>query len=126
MGRPSLKTPELIDELFDRLAFNDNGLEGVCQADDMPSALTVLRWVREDEEFRKQYACAREAAGEIQAWRAMRAAINAIDATTARLEYDARKWAAGKLHGKWYGDKLDVAHSGGVSFNAAPADQSIL
>jgi len=108
MGRPSLKTQELVDELLSRLILCDSGLEGVCKADDMPSALTVLRWVREDEEFRKEYVRAREGAGEIQAFRAMNAAINADDPQKARLEYDARKWAAGKLHGKWYGDSTTL------------------
>lgn len=105
MGRPSLKTPDLVAELLGRLALHDSGLEGVCEADDMPHALTVLRWVREDEEFRKDYTRARESAGEIQAWRAMKAAIGAPDPSSARLEYDARKWVSGKLNGKWYGDK---------------------
>lgn len=105
MGRPSLKTPELIAELLERLTLCDSGLEGVCEANDMPHVLTVLRWVREDEGFRKEYVRAREAAGEVQAWRAMKAAIDAPDPVKARLEYDARKWVAGKLHGKWYGDK---------------------
>jgi hypothetical protein len=109
MGRPSLKTPELVAELFDRLTLSDGGLEGVCAASDMPSALTVLRWVRDDEEFRKEYVRARESAGEIQAWRAAKAAIGASDPAAARVEYDARKWLSGKLNGKWYGDRTTIA-----------------
>jgi hypothetical protein len=105
-GRPSLKTPELVEELLSRLVLCDSGLEGVCKADDMPGLRTVFRWINDDAEFRQEYMRAREMAGEVQACRAMQAAINADDPQKARLEYDARKWAAGKLHGKWYGDKL--------------------
>ena len=37
------------------------------------------------------------------------------DAGKARVRIDARKWLAGKMKPKVYGDKQTVEHQGGVS-----------
>jgi hypothetical protein len=95
----------------------------------MPTKSTVFRWLAADEMFRDQYARAREAqadaifdeildiadeehttvkrdpdGGEVEV---------TYDSTAVqrnRLRIDARKWMAGKLRPKVYGEKVDVAH----------------
>lgn len=87
---------------------SDYGLEQICQADDLPSARTVFRWLANNEAFRQQYARAKEVQGHVQADRGLKDALTATDASLGRLKWDARKWAASKLAPKQYGDKLAV------------------
>ena len=42
-----------------------------------------------------------------------------IDAQMARVEIDARKWFACKFLPRFYGDKVDVKHEGGISITVA-------
>lgn len=42
-----------------------------------------------------------------------------------RLRVDSRKWLLAKLHPKKYGDKLDVAHSGGVTLRFDSEDANL-
>lgn len=108
MARPSDYTAELAAEICARVMESDYGLEEICQADDLPSARTVFRWLAAHEEFRQQYARAKEAQGHVQADRGLKDALTATDASLGRLKFDARKWAASKLAPKQYGDKLAV------------------
>jgi hypothetical protein len=108
MGRPSTFTQEIADEICARVMESDYGLEEICEADDLPSARTVFRWLAAHESFRQQYARAKEAQGHVQADRGLKDALTATDASLGRLKFDARKWAASKLAPKQYGDKLAV------------------
>jgi len=112
LGRPSSYTPELAALLCERIVESDYGLEQICQAEDMPSASTVYRWLREREEFRQDYAHARELQGHVQADRGLRDAITAEDAGLGRLKWDARRWHASKLAPKEYGDSVALRHQG--------------
>lgn len=119
LGRPSDYTPELADEICTRLA-NGESLRAICSSDRddwMPHIGTVLRWVGQHEEFREQYARAREIQAETMADEIIGIADDAdIDAgagvAKARLQVDARKWVASKLLPKKYGDKLQAEVSG--------------
>jgi hypothetical protein len=87
----------------------------------MPSWPTLRRWLRNNEEFRTQYAHAREASAEALELRMMDEAQTATDrdsAAAARVRVDTLKWIAAKRNPKVYGDKMqhDVAHSGTVKF----------
>jgi hypothetical protein len=113
MGRPSTFTQEIADEICARVMESDYGLEEICEADDLPSARTVFRWLAAHESFRQQYARAKEAQGHVQADRGLKDALTATDASLGRLKFDARKWAASKLAPKQYGDKLELG--GGLS-----------
>jgi hypothetical protein len=108
MGRPSLKTPELIETMLLRLVESDEGLEGVCKADDMPAFQTVYRWLDEDEAFQEAYARARRQIADVQAFRGLRDAVKCEDAAKARVALDARKWLAAKLDSKKYGDSTTL------------------
>ena len=81
---------------------------------------TVMRWLAkaEHEEFREQYAHAREVQAEVRADEI----VDIADATeggsneavqSARLRVDSRKWIASKLLPKKYGDKIQHTGDGG-------------
>ena len=74
----------------------------------MPARSTVRLWQAADAEFSAQYARAREARAEVLADEIVDIADKAEDAQIARLQVDARKWAASKLDPKRYGDRLDI------------------
>lgn len=122
MARPSDFTQEIADEICERVAESDYGLEQICDDDDMPSARTVFRWLAkpEHEAFRQQYARAKEVQGHIQFGRGVKEALTATDAQLGRLKLDARKWAAAKLAPKVYGEKVAL-----VGGNPEEGDQPI-
>jgi hypothetical protein len=107
----------------------------MCEDDDMPDKATVFRWLAFHEDFRDKYALAREAQadalfddilsiaddgkndwmeknfGEETRW-----VENGEALRRSQLRIDARKWMAGKLRPKKYGEKIDVEHSGAVRY----------
>lgn len=122
-GRPSEFTPEIANEICERLAKGESlrRITGPDRDDFMPGQTTVFRWLEENEEFRKQYAYARERQADLYAEQVIDIAdCTDVDLTGPdgqrdpqrdRLRIDARKWYAGKLAPKKYGDK--IAHVGG-------------
>lgn len=115
MGRPSDFTPEIADSICELLAEGES-LRRICEAEEFPDRTTVRRWLKVNEEFRLQYAYARECQAETYAERIVDDAMVATDAAIGRLRMDALKWAASKLAPKKYGDK--VAHVGGSEGDA--------
>ncbi len=130
-GRPSLYTEALAAKLCLRLAEGET-LRSVCRDDAMPGKTTVLRRLadKKNADFRDQYAHARE----LQADSLFDEALEIADDVSgdwstdkdgkkvldhehiqrSRLRVDTRKWAAGKLAPKKYGDKLDLGGSIGI------------
>lgn len=107
-GRPSSFTQEVADLICERIIESDYGLEQICAADDLPSVRTVYRWLESNEDFRQEYARAKEVQGHVQAERGLKEALTATDAAIGRLKWDARRWTASKLAPKQYGDKLEI------------------
>jgi len=83
-------------------------LRMICQADDMPSESTVYLWLARNPEFSEMYARAREERAHIAAEDIIEIADTEPDPNVARVRIDARKWYAGKLNAKHYGEKLDL------------------
>lgn len=119
-GRPSDYTAEIADEICTRLA-NGESLRAICNSerdDFMPHIGTVLRWVSQNNEFREQYAKAREIQAETHADDIVSIADGPTEADDSvktardRLRVDARKWVASKLLPKKYGDKVTQEHTG--------------
>jgi hypothetical protein len=111
MGRPSSYTEEIAKAICERLAEGES-LRTICKDDGMPDCSTVFRWLGDDEraEFRKQYARARETSADHRFEEIVEIADDqTIDANSRRIMVDARKWVAGKLRPKVYGDKLELA-----------------
>ena len=76
--------------------------------DDMPSRDAVYSWLHEDLAFSDNYTRAREAQADYYADEITTIADTATDANLARVQIDARKWAAGKLKPKVYGERLQL------------------
>ena len=110
-GRPSTFTQVVADAVCDRLALGES-LRAIVQDPGMPGQRTVYRWLEENESFRQQYVRAREEQAHAIAELAVEEATNARDAQLGRLAYDARRWFAGKLAPKVYGEKVQQEHSG--------------
>lgn len=125
-------TQEIADEICERLAEGES-LRAICSDGHMPNKATVFRWLSQDDAFRDQYARAREAQADALFDEILHIADNPVmgekrkvdgekeEVTIGdmiehrRLQVDARKWMAGKLRPKVYGDKIDMNHSGQVS-----------
>jgi hypothetical protein len=114
MGRPSLKTPELLQTICDRIA-NGESLRAICQDADMPHRDTVDNWLIADPEFSAKHARAREAQGDLMDERILAAAeaVTPDMAAAERVRIDAYKWRAARLNPKRYGDKLGLVGGDG-------------
>jgi hypothetical protein len=97
-------------EICERMA-EGKGLRQICEAEDMPSRQTVMRWVESHDAFRDQYARARDAQYDRIAEEAIRIADDSSGdyfiedrngqsvvvpdharVQRARLQVDTRKW----------------------------------
>lgn len=108
-------------------------LRAMCKRNGMPAVSTVCKWLAQQPDFAKQYARARELQADTLADEILHISntvkkgkrkvtkptgeeITEADMTEhRRLQIDARKWLAGKLAPKKYGEKIQQEHSGSVS-----------
>lgn len=112
-----------------------DSLRTICRDEKMPSASTVFRWLADDSDagaaFREQYARAREGQADalfesileiaddgtndyVERLRAdgeRDVVFDSEHVQRSRLRVDARKWMAGKLSPKKYGDDLRLRHA---------------
>lgn len=113
MGRPSLFTPEVAQEISDRISAGEP-LAQICRDEHMPAARTVHDWKETNEAFAALIACAREDGHDV------------IAATTRLIAKGAEGYSSGdvqrdklmvdtdlKLLAKWdpkrYGDRQIIA-----------------
>lgn len=130
MARPSGFTQKIADTICERLAEGES-LRSICDEEGMPSKSMVMRWLRQNEEFRDQYARAREMQADVLADEILSIADdghndwmvrkfgddelwveNGEAMRRSQLRIDARKWLAGKMRPKVYGDKVTQEHTG--------------
>ena len=106
-GRPSSYTQEIADTICTRIAEGES-LRTICVSDDIPSITSVRRWLADEKRdgFRLQYACAREEQADFYADAIIEIADTEEDPQKARVRIDARKWYAGKLKPKKYGERI--------------------
>jgi uncharacterized protein (UPF0147 family) len=99
----------ILDEVYQRMADGES-LSAICRDENMPTRSTVNLWIIEDGNSDK-YARAKEIRADLYFEQIIELADDrTVPADDRRIAIDARKWAAGKLHGK-YSDK--VKHVGG-------------
>jgi hypothetical protein len=127
VGRPSVYTPEIADEICERLAAGES-LVAICQADHMPPESTVRGWAIDDREgFAAKYARARQSQALRWAEEILAIADDGTNDVTvdedgnprtdhdaiqrSRLRVDTRKWLLSKVLPKVYGEKVAVAHT---------------
>ncbi|MCO7468850.1 terminase small subunit protein [Stenotrophomonas maltophilia] len=136
MARPSKYSQQLADAICELLV-DGKSLRTICSTAKMPSRSTVIRWLAENEGFRNQYARARELQADTLAEDILDIADKAVlgerlkkdgkgkvlerqtgdMVERSRLMIDARKWYAGKLQPKKYGERVALDH--GVQDNLA-------
>lgn len=127
MARPSEFSQEVADAICQKLVEGES-LRSICDAEDMPACSTVFRWLSLNDAFSEQYARAREAQADAlfddilsiaddarNDWMERRGEedagwqANGEHIQRSRLRIDARKWMAGKLRPKKYGEKLELS-----------------
>ncbi len=125
-------TQQLFDAICERIADGES-LRSICDSEDMPSKSTVMKWLADDgtEKLSDQYARAREMQADVIFDECLEiadcgdgdmikkedgtVAINHENIQRSRLRVDTRKWMAGKMRPKKYGDKQQMELSGGVA-----------
>lgn len=115
---------EIEDEILRRISMGE-AVTVICGPDRdgwLPSEPTFYKRVTSDEDFFKRYMRARE----IQGHREFEETLTIADGASAesvsvdKLRIDTRKWRAGKLAPKAYGDKVTHAND---PENPLPAQQ---
>jgi len=139
MARPSDFTQGKADVICMALS-EGRSLRSICHGDEMPTARTVHNWLNVNEVFFQQYAKAREIQADTIFDECLDIAdmqeddvkvVDGVDQTNhdviarAKLRIDTRKWMAGKLRPKVYGDKLDVNHAGSFTVNLSGDDAKL-
>jgi hypothetical protein len=129
MANPYKWTEAIEDELLKRVAKGE-AVRNICNDEWMPSAPTLYKRMDADEAFAKRYARAKERHADALFEECLAIAdsqegdviiVDGVEQRNydlvqrARLRIDTRKWMAGKLRPKVYGDKTDVNLTG--SFN---------
>ena len=88
----------------------------------MPTKATVCKWLIENKEFSDQYARARDKQADYFAEEIIEIADSAeaesAAVSKAKLQIDARKWAASKIAPKKYGDKVEQQITGSLAIQA--------
>lgn len=96
----------IADSLCEQIALGKS-LRSICRDDDtMPSIPTIFKWLAEVPSFTEQYARARQAQADAMVDDMIDIADDeTLDPNDRRIRIDARKWIAGKMRPKKYGDK---------------------
>ena len=120
-GRPSIYSDDLADFICERLACGES-LRRICEDQEMPDRITVIRWLAKDESFATKYARAREVQAHV--WvddmyetaksdperNPITGAIDSASVTHIRNRVATMQWLAAKLNPKRYGCRMDVNH----------------
>lgn len=111
IGRPSIKTPEIMEEFLRRIS-HGRSIANVCADSDMPDSSTIYDWIAKDASFSERYARACADRGLLYADRI--SDINEqlmrgeIAPDVARVAIDSYKWISARLVPKLYGDRQSV------------------
>jgi transcriptional regulator with XRE-family HTH domain len=117
MGRRSTYTDEIAAEICQQIA-DGKSLRDVCKSANLPSRSTVSKWLKDEDkaDFQDRY-------GQAEIMRADNLFEDCVtiaeelpetadrdDLARAKLQIDTKKWAAGKLNPKRYGDmkQMDI------------------
>lgn len=124
MGRPTLWTQELADEICGRIMLGEP-VRQICLLEHMPCEASVYMWLARYRDFMEQYTRARRVQAERMADELLEIAddgrndwierensrtgevyvvLNPEAAMRSKLRIDARRWLMGKYKPKKYGD----------------------
>lgn len=134
LGRPSEYTKEIGDKICERIASSSDSLRVICHEVGV-SYSSLKRWLLDEvnEDFRTQYARAKEDQADYMCEEMIDIAddntrdikkimkggqvieMEDVEVTNrSKLRIETRKWLAGKLKPKKYGEKVQTEHSGTV------------
>ena len=124
-GRPTIFNDEMAAEICARIS-EGRSLRSIVKDEDMPCMRSIMVWLQKHPTFVAQYARAREARADAifdesfeiaddgsndymrrtgkdgeESWQ-----LNGEHVQRSRLRVDLRKWAAGRLAPKKYGDRV--------------------
>lgn len=135
-GRPTSYTPEIGNAICDQIALGKS-LVTVCKEMKLGYS-TVMEWLTKDQAFAEKYAQAREAQADYLADEIMELADEPPQMTTnkhgakvvdsgwvqnQRSRIDTRKWLAGKMKPKKYGDRVALAGVEDAPLKVVPDDK---
>ena len=109
VGRPSGYSEEVVGTICMEIMAGKS-LRTICAMEGMPAASTVYAWLGQYPEFSDMYTRAREVQADVLADEILEIADSDLDPNRARVMIDARKWLAGKLRPKKYGDRVELDH----------------
>lgn len=114
------------DNMFDYIISEitkGRALNVILKEDKQPAYSTVVKWIDDNEEYRKRYACACDIRAEILFDEILDIADNSENDTIitengvscntefvqrSRVRIDARKWIIAKMNPKKFGDKKEL------------------
>src|SRR5687767_1291259 len=112
IGRPSSYTEERAEAVLERIVAGES-LRKICADPEMPGERTVFQWLAAQPTFAQQYTRAREIQAHLIAEETRDIVDEEPDPARARVRFDQRRWHAGKLLPKVYGDRVTQEHTGG-------------
>ena len=117
MGRPSDYLEEVADDICSLLA-NGESLKTICERPGMPSRNTAYRWLRENQDFRDNYARATEDRADAMFEDILTIAdtvkADPVEIAKAKLKIDTRKWVLSRMNPQKFSDQqsLDITTQG--------------
>ena len=114
MARPTDYTPEIAESVCAWIS-GGKSLRAFCRQEGTPDVTTVCRWIVRHDEFRQQYACAREAAGYahgdgvIEIVELLR--DGDLEPNVAKAMMDGLKWAAERMAPKSHSARQEIDHT---------------
>ena len=111
-GRPPIYTEKLSNEICESLACGKS-LTQICRKDNMPCYSTVMKWLRKESPYQKDFLERYEIARKMQADYYADEIVEIADDSKenirrSRLRIGARKWIACRLRPKKYGDSTSL------------------
>jgi hypothetical protein len=122
-------TDDLAEQICLRISQGESLLK-ICKSEDMPNYSSVMRWIQSKDDFRNNYARAkeiyedyifeliREVAENQEIGETVKESVSGDHESTEitradmiahrRLKIDSYKWMLGKMRPKKYGDKIEV------------------
>ena len=122
MGRPSLYSEKLVDEICEKISSSHYGLEHICENNpDLPCRATICLWIKNNKYFSDKYAEAKAQQAELMVEQIFKIAddkdvyyadefgssrVDSGKVQQMRLQTEVRKWYVSKVLPKIYGDKI--------------------
>lgn len=140
-GRPAKHTPQLIEEICQRISEGEP-LAEICRLAHMPERRTVYDWLAADADFSSRFARARDVGFDAIAEEALKIADTPQDGVVIeddgekvkekrgdmlghrKLQVETRLKLLAKWNPKKYGDRQEINHSGTIGLESLVGNDS--